>query len=172
MDVNLYSLKWCSLITCNWCVAGYCLKVTFKKVMWWCNTHPFHTSPAIVSRCWCVLLRRVLHIGRCWCVLLRRVLHIGICWCVLLRRVLHIGRCWCVLLRRVLHMGICWCVLLRRVLHIGILAGYPVSLGTLPLPPPPSHSSLPSALPPSDHPASARIFGVSSLKITTFPSYI
>ena len=39
-------------------------------------------------------------------------------------------------------------------------------------PPPPSHSSLPSALPPSDYPASARIFGVSSLKITPFPRYI
>ena len=52
-----------------------------------------------------------------------------------------------------------------------ILAGYPSSLGTPPSPPP-SHSSLPSALPPSDYPASARIFGVSSLKITPFPRYI
>ena len=50
------------------------------------------------------------------------------------------------------------------------LAGYPASLGTLPLSPP-SHSSLPSTLPPSDYQASTRIFAVSSLKITPFPRY-
>ena len=51
-------------------------------------------------------------------------------------------------------------------IYIYILAGYPASLGTLPLSPP-SHSSLP----PSDYPASVRLFAVSSLKITPFSRY-
>ena len=46
---------------------------------------------------------------------------------------------------------------IQFMLIIGLLAGYPTSLGTLPLSPP-SHSSLPSTLPPSDYPASPRIF--------------
>ena len=70
------------------------------------------------------------------------------------------------------NIGILVVVYIYIYIYIYILAGYPASLVTLPLPPPPSHSSLHSALPPSDYPASARIFGVSSLKITPFPRYI